>query len=131
MVANSGSPQTYFDVSVSNARFLSNFDSTERFPIAVAGDYLSIWLGDGQTQPAFVEMLSASTYVAFGGRASATVAETQPSIAASFTGFVDYCVMPSEREPPVNGDLYACPDATALVHVRCQSSNHRLTLTPR
>jgi len=131
IVPNGGSPQTYFDVSVGQAQFLPDFDSTDRFAIAVAGDYLSIWLGDGGTQPGFVESLDGSTYVAFGGKASATVADTRPTIAASFTGFVDYCVMPSALEPPVNGDLYACPDGTALTRVRCESSNHRLIFVPR
>lgn len=131
IVPNGASPATYFDVSVYDARFMPGFDSSERFAIVVAGDYVSIWMGDRQTRPAFVEQLAASTYVAFGGGASATVAGTPPSIELPFTGFVDYCAMPSPTELPVTGHDYVCPDARALTHVRCQSSNHRLTLTPR
>jgi hypothetical protein len=131
VVPNGGSPATYFDVSVSQARFLSGFDSVERFSIAIAGDYASIWLGDRQTQPGFVEMLDASTYVAFGGGASATLDRTAPSIDVFFDGFVDYCVMPSPTDLPVASFVYACPDARAISHVRCQSSRHRLTLARR
>jgi hypothetical protein len=131
MVPSGASPATYFDVSVNDARFLAGFQSSERFSISVAADYISIWLGDRQTQPAWVEILSGANYLAVGGGASATVAGPHPAIDVPFTGFFDYCAMPSLKDLPVDGHRYACPDATALTHVRCQSSNHRLTLVPR
>jgi hypothetical protein len=76
-------------------------------------------------------MLDASSYVAFGGGASATLDSTAPSIDVFFDGFVESCVMPSATDLPVAGFAYACPDARAISHVRCQSSRHRLTLTRR
>lgn len=117
---------TYLDVWVSGPTFLKDFNSSERFVITVAGDYVAFWLGDQQGQPGFVEQLSATTYVAVGGAASASVGASASSITTPFAGYIDYCVMRSATEPPVDGYRYACRPDRAIAHARCESNSHRL-----
>jgi hypothetical protein len=120
---------THFDVWA-RGPFLAGFTSSDRIVMAEA-DRITFWLGNLRGQPALVEQLSATTYVAFGGEASAPVDRSVSSIAASFDGFIDYCVMKSATELPVEGFLYDCASDRALTRTRCESNNHRLTLTRR
>jgi hypothetical protein len=120
---------TYFDVWA-RGPFLDGFTSSDRIVMAVA-DRITFSLGNLRGQPALVEQLSATTYVAFGGRAFAPVDLSVSSIAASFEGFIDYCIMRSTTALPVEGGLYDCASDRALTRRRCESNNHRLTLTRR
>ena len=124
------SPATYFEVRLSGAPFLEAFSREERAVIAVAGAEVALWFG-AEGQPALVEQLSPTSYLAFGGTASATVAAPDSSIATRFDGFIDYCVMPSADELPIAGHSYTCVPAKALTHARCEASAHRLTLSRR
>ena len=117
---------TYLDVWVSGPSFLEDFNSAERFVITVAGDYVAFGLGAGNGYPAFVEQLSATTYVAIGGAGSTSVAASASSITVPFSGYIDYCVVISATEPPVNGHLYDCRADRAIAHARCESNNHRM-----
>ena len=119
----------HFDVWA-RGPFLDGFTSSDRIVMAVA-DRITFWLGNLRGQPALVERLSANTYVAFGGGASASVGQSASSIVAAFDGFIDYCVMKSATELPVEGLLYNCAPGRALARTRCESNNHRLTLTRR
>lgn len=120
---------THFDVWA-RGPFLAGFTSSDRIVMAVT-DRITFFLGNLRGQPALVEQLSATTYVAFGGGASASVDQAASSIAASFDGFIDYCVMKSATELPVQGLLYDCAPDRALTRTRCESNEHRLTLTRR
>jgi hypothetical protein len=126
---NGAVPTSYFDVWLSGATFFDGFDRSERFAILVAGRDVEFWVGDRQTQPAFVEELTARTYVAIGGGASATVGGSPSSIVASFDGVIEYCAMPPDTTMPVDAHGYNCPQETSLARVRCESHAHRLTLT--
>ncbi len=124
------SPATYFDVTLGGAPFLDAFDRRERSSIAVAGEHVALWFG-GERQPALVERLSPTTYVAFGATASTSAGATASSLAAPFEGFIDYCVMPAATELPMDGYSYNCAPAKAVAHLRCESSAHRLALLRR
>ena len=118
---------TYLGVWVSGPPFLKDFNSAERFAVTVAGDYVAFWLGGaGNGYPAFVEQLDATTFVAVGGEASTSVAASASTITVPFAGYIDYCVMRSATEPPVNGYLYDCRADQAIAHARCESKSHRL-----
>jgi hypothetical protein len=121
---------THFDVWASGP-FLDAFKSSDRIVMVVAGDRVTFSLSNFRGQPALVEPLSATSYVAFGGAATASAAPSAASIAAVFGGFIDYCVMKSATELPVEGFLYDCSTDRALTRTRCESSNHRLSLTRR
>ena len=54
-------------------RFYDGFNSSERFYVGVADDDASFGLGSVQGQPAFVEQLSPTAYLAIGGSASASL----------------------------------------------------------
>ena len=100
--------------------------------MAVAEDHVWFWLGYMRGQPALVEQLSATTYFAFGGAGASGPADpSASSIAVSFDGYIDYCVMKSATELPVEGNLYSCAPERALTRTRCESNKHRLTLTRR
>lgn len=89
-------------------------------------DNAIVGLGSVQGQPAFVEQLSATEYLAIGGSASATLLDV-PSFAASMDGYVEYCVTKSSTDTPVQDDLYDCaPPHSILTRVRCESNKHRL-----
>ena len=119
-------PGTYYDIWISGPTFLQDFNSSERFYAAVTGDDANFGLGSLQGQPAFVEQLSASTYFAIGGSAEAALPSSVSSFAASMDGYVEYCVMKSPADAPVDGYLYACAPGRALTRVRCESNKHRL-----
>jgi hypothetical protein len=121
---------THFDVWA-RGPFLVGFTSSDRIVMAMAEDHIWFWLGSLRGQPALVEQLSPTTYVAFGGGASASVDTSASSIPASLYGFIDYCVMKSATELPVEGSLYNCAPDRALTRTRCESNEHRLTLTRR
>ena len=118
---------TYFDVTLSGASLLDAFDRSERASMAVAGDYVALWFG-GDEQPALVERLSTTSYVAFSARASATVGVPASSLTTAFSGFIDYCEMRSVTDLPIDGYSYSCAPEKALAHVRCAASGHRLVL---
>ena len=121
------SPRTYYDVWVSGPTFLADFNSSERFYASDAADEASFGLGSLQGQPAFVEQLSATEYFAIGGSASATLPSAPASFAASMDGYLEYCVMKSPADAPVQGHLYDCALDRVLTRVRCESNKHRLT----
>jgi hypothetical protein len=57
---------THFDVWASGP-FLDGFTGSDRIVMAMAGNHVWFWLGNVRGQPALVEQLSATTYLAFGG----------------------------------------------------------------
>jgi hypothetical protein len=115
-----------FDVWISGPEFLEGFDSSERFGVELTDDEARFWLGDSHGQPAFVEQLSATTYLAIGGKSSTPVVPGSSSIATSMDGYIEYCVMKSRTDIPVEGYLYHCAPDKALARARCESNNHRL-----
>lgn len=123
---------TYFEVLLAGAPLLGRYEMAERSSIAVAGNYVALQFGGGE-QPALVEQLSPTSYVAFGATASASTSANGPpaSIATSFKGFIDYCEMTADTDIPMDGYDYRCDPPRAVAHVRCESQGHRLTLTRR
>jgi hypothetical protein len=119
-------PGTYYDIWISGPTFLQGFNSSERFYVSVTDDDANFGLGSLQGQPAFVEQLSATTYFAIGGSAEAALPSSSSSFAASMYGYVEYCVMKSPADVPVDGHLYDCAPDKALARVRCESNRHRL-----
>ena len=95
---------TSFDVTLSGAQFLGNLSG---FKIGVAGNHLGFWLYGGHN-PAIVELTNGFS-VSISGTAAAS-AGTSRTITAQFNGWIDYS----------GGGNYA----------RCDSTSHRLTLTP-
>ena len=116
----------HFDVSITGPTFLVGFDSSERFYATVADDLARFGLGSAQGQPAFVEQLSPTAYVAIGGSASVALPATVASFTASMDGYVEYCVMKSSADAPVQGYLYDCASERVMTRVRCESNKHRL-----
>lgn len=117
---------TYYDIWISGPTFLHGFNSSERFYVGVTDDDASFGLGSVNGQPAFVEQLSPTAYLAIGGSASAALPSAVSSFAASMEGYVEYCVMTSPADAPVQGYLYDCVSDRVLTRVRCESNKHRL-----
>ena len=112
-------PETYYDIWISGPTFLQGFDSQERFYVGVSDDDASFGVGSRQGQPAFVEQLSATAYFAIGGSAEAALSSSASSLAAAMDGYVEYCVMKSPADAPVEGILYDCASDRVLTRVRC------------
>jgi hypothetical protein len=112
---------TVLQVAVSGASFLQYYDS---FSIGVAGHDVAMELrGEG---PSLVERVAPNRYLAFDGRADASVGTAAvSSIAASFDGTIDYCELTSDM-----GASYNCA-VGSIVHAPCTSKSHRLILTRR
>jgi hypothetical protein len=111
---------TLFNATVSGASFLENRNG---FPIGVAGDLIAFQLEDHG--PYLVEQVAPNTYLAFDGRAEATVGTSGLStISTSFDGLIEYCALTSPM-----GSLYSCGQAPGVG--QCFSRNHRLILTRR
>ena len=108
-------------------RFLEGFDSSERFGFLLTGERARFWVGSLQGQPAFVERLSDTSYFAINGTASAAVAPSARSMAAAMEGYIEYRVMRSRTDVPVEGYFYQCAPERALVRARCASNEHQLT----
>jgi hypothetical protein len=117
---------TYYDIWISGPTFLDGFDSSERLYVGVTRDDASFGLGSLQGQPAFVEQLSATAYFAIGGSAEGALPAYSSSFSASMAGYVEYCVMKSPADAPVEGYLYDCESDKVLTRVRCESNGHRL-----
>jgi hypothetical protein len=101
---------------VGGATFFEDWDAIS---IAVAGDYMALWL------ETLVEQITPNSFLAFGGQAAAAVDTSSTStIVLPFHGSIDYCVTAAEH-----GRYLDCYQSRATVR-RCESS-HQLTLTRR
>jgi hypothetical protein len=119
-------PETYYDIWISGPAFLQGFDSAERFYVGATDDAASFGLGSRQGQPAFVEQLSPTAYFAIGGSALAALPASVTSFDAAMDGYLEYCVMKSAADAPVQGYSYGCASDAVLTRVRCESTKHRL-----
>ena len=115
----------YYDIRISDPTFLHDVNGSERFFVAVTDDDANFALG-WQGRPAFVEQLSPIAYFAIGGSALAALPSPASSFDASMDGYVEYCVMKSPADAPVQGNLYDCAPDRVLTRVRCESNKHRL-----
>lgn len=112
---------TVLRAAVSGGSFLPYYDF---FSIGIAGNDVAMEVrGEG---PSLVEHVAGNRYLAFDGRAEASVGTAPVStIAASFDGSIDYCELASDM-----GAFYNC-GVGAIANVQCTSKNHRLILTRR
>jgi hypothetical protein len=113
---------TVLKASISGASFVDGYDA---FPIGVSGQEVAFELrGEG---PYLVERIGTDTYLGYDGWAALSVGTSPVStISTSFAGVISYCVRRSDL-----GSYYDCNAAQAITHDRCESKNHRLTLTRR
>jgi hypothetical protein len=118
--------EDYYAIRISGPPFLRGFNSSERFYVAVTDANASFQLGSELGRPAFVEQLSATEYLAIGGWASASLPASVASFDAFMEGYVEYCVMKSPADAPVQRSLYDCASDRVLRRVRCESNKHRL-----
>jgi hypothetical protein len=110
-------------LTVGGAQFVANHNG---FPIGVAGDEVGFSVYYKQEDFGLVEQVTAKTFLAVQGSASASVGTSPVStISAPLDGMIDYCALNSE-----SGWNYDCV-GPVVAHERCQSKNHRLILTRR
>ena len=118
-------PGTFLWANITGVPYLAN---QGRIPILVAGDVVTFWLGEHGYGAAFVEQVGPNAYLEFDGGVTVSVGSSPVSrISTTFTGAVDYCVLPS----PMTGQYYDCDPGRAVTNVHCESSNHRLILKRR
>ena len=120
------STSTYFEVSIAGPAFLAGFTTAERFVGAIAGNDIRFWVGSEDGQPAFVEQLSETEYLAIGGASLVTV-DSATSFAAPLEGYVEYCVVNAPAVMPISGRMYACDGTNVVTRARCDSKQHELS----
>jgi hypothetical protein len=111
-------PVTFFVASLGGGDF---DDYYHVVVLEVAGDQVTFDLSDNYV----LEEIAPETYFAIGGVGGTQVMPGAASISASFNGSLDYCVTRSDK-----GGAYPCM-GDMVTHARCDSRNHRLTLTRR
>jgi len=99
---------TGYTATVSGATFV---DGLDHFVIGVAGDHVAFWLFGGHN-PALVEQVAPSTYVAFSGTAAASMSPSDVTVSTSFDGWIEYY-------------------GAAVTRTRCETAAHRIVLTRR
>lgn len=113
---------TTFGVTVSGASLLDNYTA---FTLYAAANYFSTEIGDLHAgEPGLVEVAGENTYVALSGWTTASVLTPVSTISTSIEGSIEYCALASPM-----GSRYSC--APPVAHARCDSKDHRLTLTRR
>lgn len=113
-----GAASTAFNVTFPGTPFRDHYDD---FQINVAGDYLAFKL-DNEVGSWLIEQLSPTTYLSFGGTASALVGPPVSTIVMPFQGVIEFCEAGSPGE--------RC-SVVAVGLVRCASNYHRLIMERR
>jgi hypothetical protein len=119
-----------FSATATGAAFLGGLSG---FDVGVTGNYVDLWLHGGH-DPALVEQIGPTSYLAYSGNAAASIATSPVSnVSTFFDGWIDYCV----TEAPL-GSRYNCGTSNstgtpipgaAATYAHCESKNHRLILT--
>jgi hypothetical protein len=117
---------TTFQATVTGAVLFGKYRT---FDLNVAGNDVTVWLGDLHGDPGIVEELATPVgvkgqgYLAFAGAASASA--TNPArIEAAMDGAFDYCAHNATPSP-----FFSCSGPGAVAFARCVSTDHRLILT--
>lgn len=124
-----------FDVAVRGASLLTDL-AWEGVLLGVAGDYISMSVGNLHGDPGLIERVAADTYIGFDGEAQGIVGPPgAPTLSASFAGLIAYCELPVGSAIPLVNGRFTCPAGAAVTRAWCDSSSsgngHRLTLTRR
>jgi len=124
------SANTLFTAQVNGANLVSGLGFESVF-FAVAGDYLTLYMGDLHGQPGLLEITAPNAYFSIGGFGEATVGANGASIiSSSFEGEIADCELKPGLDPLVNG-RYSCTPERAVRRVVCPSNRHQLILTRR
>jgi hypothetical protein len=118
-----GTLPSTFTLTASGSTFVNGLNTVT---IGVAGDSVSLWLHGGH-DAAFVEQLDAMSYFAISGVATGSVgASRREAITTAFDGWIDYCASTAPLAAIAN-----CQATNIRAYNRCESSSHRIVLTPR
>jgi hypothetical protein len=117
-----------FNVSLLDPSVLHGYD-WEGIEINVAGDVITVGLGNLHGSPGLVERVADDTYISFDGGATASVGRPPAStVATSFEGLIEACKLSAGSASVVATGKYVCP---AAARVQCFSGKHTLTMTRR
>jgi hypothetical protein len=123
MPAAGAQPNPRFSVTVSSPPALRDYRG---FTVGLAGNHVGASLGDFHETPGFAEQIAPDAQIGFGGSVKASVDYSDVStISAILDGVIDYCEFAAPSAD------YQCNSAAALRRARCESTDHRLTLTRR
>ena len=118
---------TRFRADIGGAQLLRGL-AWEGIGIAVAGDYMELWMGDAHGQPGLIERLDDDTYYSVDAWGTTTVGPGG-TIIVPFVGDTIHCVLkPGEAALDANG-RYTCDLARSVNRTACGGG--RLTLTKR
>ena len=112
-----------FDVSVSDLSVLHGY-AWEGINMSVAGNYVSMYVGDAHGVSGLIEQVSPDAYVGFVGGSGTSVETSFSTVSMPFDGLIEYCKQPTGSPSPTSSGTYRCLPTQPSVSVRCISKQH-------
>ena len=112
-----------FDVSISDTSVLHGYE-WEGMNMSVAGNYVSMFVGNLHGSSGLIEQVAPDAYVGFDGGSGASVETSFSTVSMPFDGLFEYCKQPAGSLPPTSSGTYSCLPTQPSTSVRCISKQH-------
>jgi Carboxypeptidase regulatory-like domain len=119
-----------FDVSISDLSVLHGYE-WEGMSISVAGNYVTMFVGNLHGSSGLIEQVSPDAYVGFDGESGASVETSFSTVSMPFDGVIQYCQLPTGSPSPTSSGTYSCLPTQPSATVRCTSKQHTFHLSRR
>jgi hypothetical protein len=119
-----------FDLSISDPSVLHGY-MWEGMNMSVAGNYLSMFVGDLHGSSGLIEQVSPDAYVGFDGGSGASVGTSFSTVSMPFDGVIEYCQLPAGSPSPTSSGTYSCLPTQPSAKVRCMSKQHTFVMSRR
>ena len=119
-----------FDVSISGASVLHGYE-WEGMNMSVAGNYVSMFVGNLHGSSGLIEQVAPDAYVGFDGGSGSSVEASFSTVSMPFDGVIDYCKLPTGSPSPTSSGTYSCLPTQPSATVRCSSNQHTFRLSRR
>lgn len=119
-----------FAVSISETSVLHGYE-WEGMSLSVAGDYVSMFVGDAHGSSGLIEQVAPDAYVGFDGASGSSVGASFSTVSMPFEGVIDYCKLPAGSPSPTSSGKYSCLPTQPSATVRCTSTHHTFLLSRR
>lgn len=119
-----------FDVSIHDASVLHGYE-WDGMNMSVAGNYVSMFVGDLHGSSGLIEQVAPDAYVGFDGVSGSSVEPSFSTVSMPFDGVIDYCKLPTGSPLPTSSGTYSCLPAQPSATVQCTSTQHMFVLSRR
>jgi hypothetical protein len=119
-----------FDISIADQSVLHGY-TWEGMNMSVAGNYVSMFVGNAHGSSGLIEQVSPDAYVGFDGGSGASVGTSFSTVSMPFDGVIEYCKLPTGSPSPTSSGTYSCLPTQPSATVRCTSKQHTFLLSRR